>query len=253
MTDEQKKKMAEGRAKAALERKNAASIVPKDLPAGHDRDEARKMVADHLEERAETEAADLGIEAIDASKLKQKDNEIQRHIVRKGPQSGTIPVENPQRGYRYMRHSVIGAFEDNSARAAVRLSLENAKSWGYEFVKGDDPEDSRFDGNDCAAGTSMRGIADTLLMRISEENYQRMMQYDANRRFRQGQVEERLAVIGQQVGLPTHVSAGDFSKDPYMSQMFGKDKAAAEVYRSNFNEGDMRRGSIPGIPAPGAR
>src|ERR1017187_6601420 len=160
--------MRDGRVAAALARKNAEN--PADLPAGHERDEARRMVADQQAEQIEINAEALGIEAIDESKLHRKDNEIQQHIVRKGPQSGNIPVQNPQPGWRYMRHSPIGSFEDNSAKAAVRQSLNTAKQWGWIFVgsvEDSNPvEDGDFKGCDCAAGSDLRGVGDVLTMKI---------------------------------------------------------------------------------------
>jgi len=252
--------MAAGRARKAAERKAAALIKPADLPAGHTRDEAKRIVADANAEQIEENEAALGIEAVDQAKLDRKDNEIQRHIVRKGPMTGTIPVENAQPGFRYIRHAAVEAFHDYSARAAVRASIEKHQAWGFEVVSGSMPEDAQFKGNDMAAGSSARGIGDTILMRISEENWQKLQEYNADRLARQGAVEERLQTIGDRYGIRTEVGAGNFENKPLLKAAFGAGQSQPEIYRinrpavmkSNFTEGDLRRGSIPGIPAAGA-
>lgn len=249
MTEAQKKAMAEGRAKAAKERRDAKAMKPADMPVGHERDEAMRMVKDHLEERAANEFADMG--GIDQTKLNRKDNEIQRHVVRRGPDRGQIPIQNPQPGYQYMRHPVVDSFSDNSARAAVRASIERAKSWGWELVTGNMPEDKDFEGNDAAGPSTARGVGDTCLWRITQENYDAMMRYDREMQDRQGQVEERLATIARNAGV--NARGGDVSKDPYLQQVFGAAAAQPVTITSKFNEGDMRRGSIPGVPAPGMR
>ena len=248
MTDQQKKAMAAGRAAAAAKRRDAKNMKPADMEAGHSRDEAERMVKDHLEEQIDANADN--IEAIDATKLNRKDNEIQRHIVRRGPDRGQIPVQNRQPGYEYMRHPVVDAFSDNSARAAVRASIERAKSWGWELVTGNMPEDSDFAGNDCASPSTARGIGDTCLWRITKENFDAMIAYDREMQDRQGQVEERLATIARNAGV--NARGGDVSKDPYLQQVFGAAAAQPFTITSKFTEGDMRRGSIPGVPI-GAR
>src|ERR1035437_5100668 len=180
--------MRDGRVAAALARKKATNTA--EIPAGHERDETRRMVADQQAEQLEVNAEALGIEAIDPTKLARKDNEIQRHIVRKGPQQGNIPVQNPQPGWRYMRHSPIGAFEDNSAKAAVRQSLNTAKQCGWIFigsVEDSNPvEDEDFKGCDCAAGSNLRGVGDVLTMKIREEDAKAMDAYYRNIQERQG-------------------------------------------------------------------
>jgi len=255
LTDEQKKAMRDGRVAAALARKNAEK--PADLPAGHERDEARRMVADQQAEQIEINAEALGVEAIDESKLHRKDNEIQRHIVRKGPQQGNIPIQNPQPGWRYMRHSPIGAFEDNSAKAAVRQSLNTAKQWGWIFIgsaEDSNPvEDEDFKGCDCAAGSNLRGVGDVLTMKIREEDARAMDAYYRNIQDRQGYVEERLAMIGAAAGIP--VWAGDVSKNPELAKRFGPEFSKPVSITSQFRADDLRPAGkgIPGYPPPGTR
>jgi hypothetical protein len=246
LTDEHKKKLKDARAAARLLRENATK--PADLPPGHDRNEAKKLAADVNAEQLDEMAQNS--EAIDETKFRQKDNEIQRHIVRSGPQRGQIPVENPQPGFKYMRHPHISAFQTENARVAVRASLDEAKSWGWEFVDHDDPEDARYKGNDCAAGTNRRAVGDVMTMRITIENYKKMEAYYKEKQRRQGLVEERIAMIGSQAGIAAW--GGDVSQNPELARRFGASAAQPITITSQFNEGDMRRGSIPGLPM-GAR
>src|SRR5271166_2710835 len=131
--EERARRIADGKAAARLLRENATK--PADLPPGHDRKEAQKLAADIHAEQIDQMAENS--EAIDETKFHQKDNEIQRHIIRSGPQRGQIPVENPQPGFVYMRHPHISAFQTENARVAVRASLDEAKSWGFEYVDHD--------------------------------------------------------------------------------------------------------------------
>jgi hypothetical protein len=212
------------------------------------------MVGDEQAEKIDKMADSL--EGIDPSKFARKDNEIQRHIHRSGPQRGQIPVENPQPGFVYMRHPHIGAFQTENARVAVRASLEEAFRWGWEYVDHDDPEDRKFKGNDCAAGTNRRGIGDVMTLRITVENFRKMQEYHREQQRRKGQVEERIVLLGAGAGVPAW--GGDVSKDPNLAARFGAAAAQpiSRVYSrdggqtatAQFTEGDIRRGSIPGVP-----
>lgn len=232
-------------------------IRPADLPAGHARDEARRKVKDKLEQKIDENMAADGIEAIDKSKFEHIDNEIGRYASLRKPDGGTgMDIDSPKPGYRYARLTVADGY-GQSARANIRSMHEWAKKFGYEPVQGDDPEDTRFRGNDCASGTTLRGLGDTLLYRITEAKYQEMMAASRRKTERQGAVEQNSVIYAQdrlgRIGLPNtmHGAAGDFSQDPYMARRFGPGEGRPVTMRSTFTEGDIRRGSIPGIPAPG--
>ena len=69
---------------------------PMDIPAGHERDEAERRVADELQEEIEKRQARDGIEPIDASKLARRDNEILGQL----DAEGFIPIQNNEPGKR---------------------------------------------------------------------------------------------------------------------------------------------------------
>lgn len=258
MSPELKQKIAEGRAKAALARQQAENLIPKDLPPGHERDEARRIVADHLEERRETENEALGIESIDASKLnKPVDNEIARHVTLQGPQAGTIEIKNAQKGYRYALLPASDGF-GMAARANIRTMHTEARRVGWEPVSGDMPEATDLRGNDCCSGTTLRGVGDTVLYRISEYRAQQLEERDRERQARQGAVEERSVMFAQSRGIGTMHEMNDryaaqrFSPEQ-RSQLVFTSQGGRQTVTSQFTEGDIRRGSIPGMPAPGSR
>jgi len=188
---------------------------PADLPAGHKRREAQKQVQEELGQRIDQHAEQTGIEAVDPNKLKQRDNEIARHV----DYTGSIPVVGAQRGYRYARLTVSNGMS-GPASANVRTMHHTAKSIGYEIVEGEDPEDIRFKGNDAATGTTMRGVGDTILARIREEDYQRQMALNQAKERRKNAIEEQFVVFGHRtlerhgMANTAHGAAGDLSVSP---------------------------------------
>src|SRR5258708_7714853 len=98
LSEEHKAKMAAGRVRAAEARKLAAKSTV-NMPAGHERDEQRRVNADSLAERAESHDNQHELGAVDPAKLAKRDRETQARlemIERDG-------VENAQPGYRYAR------------------------------------------------------------------------------------------------------------------------------------------------------
>lgn len=215
------------------------------IPPGHKREEEQRRRKDNLEEQ---QAADTGTERIEKSKLEQRDNEIMRAL---DPISGSIPVMNAQPGFRYARITDAGTY-GNEARISIRLMHQEAKRWGWVPVSGDDPEDARFKGNDCAAGSSLRGVGDTILFRISEENYQRQQAYHERKILRQGAVEENAVTFNEKLkraGYPAmyHEAGGDFGNDPFLARRFSPDEGRPMPLKTtSFSEGDLRRGSMKG-------
>lgn len=257
MTDEHKRKMAEGRAKKALERKDAANLKPADLPAGADRQEAHARVRDHLEEQIEKRDAALEIEPIAREKLAKREYEMMKYATdRTGVQNA-----RPDREYLYFPLSQFR--KTTEAQLEVDRNHDVAMSKGWMTVSGDMKEDERYKGNAGAAGTTLRGKGDCILHWMPKDEYDRMVakgNEEHNRRF--GYQEQDVVRFAERAGIggQMHGVAGDFSQDPLMNRVAGAAgrvetfrRQPSAVMKSNFTEGDIRRGSIPGIPAPGTR
>ena len=242
-------KLKAGRVAAAerrkLEAKNTAN-----MPAGHQRDEQRRINKDVNEERIERHDEQMGTEPIDQSKLAKRDRETLFRV-----EDSKGGVQNPQPGYRYVRITLADAYRENGSKANIRSMHALAKEHGFEPVHGDMSEDEKYRGNDHTSGTSLRGLADTVLYRITEENYQLMQARMAEKQRRMGGVEEQVIRYAESRGVRTmHGAAGDFrSQDPLMASVAG-DAGTVERFRTqrpetlktNFTEGDIRRGSMKG-------
>jgi len=246
--------MAAGRARKALERKQAADA--RALPAGAQRDELRAINKDHLEQEMEARVNKQGIEGIDRSKLERKDNEIQRHIRRRDKSSG-IPVKGMEPGYRY-------AFLTNSmnhgsqAQANIRQQLSDAKSVGYVPVQGKDPAGAEYEGGDGVSGTTLRGVGDVFLHKIREEDYQATLAEDREKAQRQGIIEDRAVVYARErLGMNVMHNIAD-PTDNFVQQRernVGAGSLRSETITVGINpgvmvnsspatEGDFRRGSL---------
>jgi hypothetical protein len=224
---------------------------PMDLPAGHERDEAERKVADELQEEIETRQARDGIEPIDEAKLARRDNEILGQL----DSAGFIPIENREDGKNYVFLTVADGYPDN-AKANIRQMHADAKRFGFKPVQGDSPVAANLKGNDSAGPTSLRGVGDTVLFEQTEEARRAMEEADQRKLDNQMAVEENSVVYASErlsrAGLPNtmHGVAGDFGKDPLMGRMAGS-AGRTETFqynpnRTNFTEGDLRRGSMPG-------
>ena|SRR5579859_5454923 len=231
--------------------------TPADLPAGHERDEATRRVADHLEERIETENAKLGIEAVDQAKLDRRDNEILGRFEPDESGIGRIPIKGAQPGFRYAFLKMPSTCGSGDSKSATRQMIEQGRALGYEFVQGDDPEAKNLKGNDAAETGTLRGVGDTCLARISEDAWLRMDMRMRRKQERAGAIEDNSVVFAQERGLGRnfHAAGGDLSKDPVLARGFSAEQSGPVTMRAKatFTEGDVRRGSIPGMPIPGAR
>ena len=223
-----------------------------DLPAGHEREEARREAADTLQEEIETRQEQDGIEPLDKSKMLRRDNEI----LSKLDPLGTIPIENPEPGKRYVFLTAADGYPDN-AKANIRAMHAGAKRVGMTPVQGmDNPVAANLIGDGATSGTSLRGVGDTVLFEQREEDAQRMEDESRRKMDKQNAVEENSVIYASQVlgraGLPNtmHGAAGDFSRDPLMRHVAGA-AGQAETFtynpnQTNFTEGDLRRGSLRG-------
>lgn len=249
LSEDHKAKMKAGRVRAAEARKLAAKSTVA-MPAGHERDEQRRINKDANEQRIEERDEALGLEGIDESKLKHRDRETMARL----EQLDSEDVQNKQPGYRYARITCPEGYSYN-AKANIRQMKALAEANGYEPVQGEMIEDKRFKGNDHANGGTLRGLADTFLWRIREEDYQAMMRKGEEKARRQGGIEDQVVRYAESRGVRTmHGAAGDFrSQDPLMAQVAG-DAGRVETFRGSrpgqvrttITEGDIRRGSIKG-------
>jgi hypothetical protein len=224
------------------------------MAAGATRDEQRAINADSLAERAERHDEQHGLGAIDPSKLAQRDRETLFRV-----EDSKGGVQNPQPGFRYIRVTIHEGYRDNGSKANIRTMHALAKEYGFEPVHGEMKEDEKYRGNDHATGSSLRGLADTVLYRITEENYAKMQAKIAEKARRQGAVEEQTLVYAQRRGIGTmHAAAGDFASQDKLMAQIAQSAGQVETYlaqrpdtlKTNFTEGDIRRGSIKG---PGGR
>lgn len=255
LTPEHKAKMAAGRAEAARLRKLAKDATS--MPAGHARDEQIRMNTDSLEAQQEVRMEQLGVEAIDPAKLyAEPDNEAMRYAIeqRRKRFEGQSGVENPVPGWHYARMKLPGTCADDNAKSAVRDMMSRAKREGWIPVQENDPEDAKYKGNDCAAGTTMRGYMDTVLMKIRIEDKYLMDQAQAElERRKSGTFDSDTLMLAQRAGLggAYHAAQNDLTKDPFMARRVAHADAVPVTMTkmaTQFTEGDIRRGSIPGMP-----
>jgi hypothetical protein len=249
LSEDHKAKMKAGRVRAAEARKLAAKSTAA-MPAGHERDEQRRINKDANEQRIEERDDALGLEGIDQAKLKHRDREIQDYLEKVDNQD----VENAQPGFIYGRITCPEGY-GNNAKANIREMKRRAEAAGYVPVQGNMPEDERYKGNDHANGGTLRGLFDTFLWRITQEKYDELMAKNAEQARRQGGIEDQVVRYAESRGIRTmHGAAGDFrSQDPLMAQVAG-DAGRVETFRgqrpgqvqTKFSEGDIRRGSIKG-------
>lgn len=249
LSEDHKAKMKAGRVRAAEKRKLAAKSTV-GMPAGDERNEQRRINADSLAERAERHDEQHGTEAIDPAKLAKRDRETLYRV-----EDSKDGVQNPQPGYRYVRITLADAYRESGSKANIRAMHAQAKENGFEPVHGPMTEDEKYKGNDHASGSTLRGLADTVLYRITEENWRLLQAKNAEKARRQGGVEDQVVRYAEQRGIRTmHGASGDFaSQDPLMARIAG-DAGRVETFRAprpgqvqtKFSEGDVRRGSMRG-------
>lgn len=223
------------------------------MSAGHERDEELKRRADALAQGAEVEDAAAPSGSIDPSKFSHIDNEVAQGI---NLGTGRSNVSDLQPGYRYCWAPFADGY-GHDAQISIRnthSSLRNdeqGRPTGWHVVQGDMPEGvkSGHKGAFRCAGSTMRGWADCVFYRIKEEDYQRLMAKDRERVRGQGLVEERFVALGDSIfasrGYPNTASAN--LNDP----RFGPGAGRPVTVKTQFDEGDLRRGSIQGFE-PGA-
>jgi hypothetical protein len=223
-----------------------------DLPAGHERDEAKREVADELQEEIEKRQAQDGIEPIDASKLAQRDNEILGQL----DAEGFIPIQNQEPGKRYVFLTVADGYPEQ-AQSNIRRQHTRAEHFRFKPVQGaDNPVAQNLIGGGRASGTTLRGVGDTVLFEQRLEDEEQMIAYHQHQMDKDMAIEENSVVFAQKVlgsaQLPNtmHAARGDFGSDPLLRHVAGaaghSETFAYDPNRTNFTEGDLRRGSLKG-------
>ena len=121
------------------------------FPKGFKRNEENARRTDQLAQAAAADAENAGSISSDALK---PEREILNLL---DPHTGDWPITNRQPGRYY-----IGVHKDN-------ISINNARLRGFQPVQGEDQEAIEFKGADCAGGSSLRGLGDTLLYWCPQE------------------------------------------------------------------------------------
>jgi len=204
------------------------------IPKGFHRDEEAARRRDELAEAAESDAQNAGSIGADALK---PEREILRHL---DPIDGNWPISNKVPGRYY-----VGVHKDN-------VTIAQYRARGYQMVQGDDSEALEFKGLDAAAGSSLRGLGDVLLMWVPEELRQRWEEQNIKKGIAVGAIEldegpevswEDAANdprgLARQMGAMAHARR----RDPRMQQTVFRG-SMGQIER--LNEG-IRAGNIPGF------
>ena len=147
---------------------------PKDIPAGHKRDEVARRVKDDLEEEAEALQAHHETMVVDPSKF-GPDREILQILV---DNRGTISGALPDYEYCWVR------FKSNLGQAGLQVDqkltwmVKDPESGGqvpvWETVQGSMPECRE---RKMQSVEGYRVVGDTLLMRARKDRYEALMTY----------------------------------------------------------------------------
>ena len=240
MTEEQKKKMADGRRRAMEARAAAGPTlehVEQAIPAGHIRDEAVRALRDEAVEHNEELANATGAHAIDPAKLdvKNVDNEIAAHW---NPERGDIPFSHPQQGFQY----AWVTHEDphgTQARTSIRAMHSHMRRVGWHPVEGDMIEGKEFVGKDCAAATTHRGMADTELWRIRREDWQRVLDFNERKRQKDQSIEQNFRDRANASGI------GHALDDNMLARAYGQDRMRPVAFSAAFSTEQIRNGTGP--------
>jgi len=200
-------------------------------PAGDEQREELRRREDDLAQRAEAKAAELEIERIDPNKFKP-DNEALSLYDMAMQIDGALPDK---------RYCWCPA-ERETWKASVQLQIKKMEGW--EVVQGDMPEarDKEIMGRD---GSTTRWWVDTILMRTSVENYERLQREAAERQHRiQYGIDEGLRDMAEShrdSGIRLHQTIDDGDVRNFQAQ--GQAKRTLDTL--------TREGRMPGVSVPG--
>jgi hypothetical protein len=227
---------------------NEKKTVPADMPAGHSRDEAMKVVADELAEQGEKEFADVTSYSPDKLEV---DNEIAQHY---DFATDEFTVTDKVSGYVYLWNPAnMRAHMEVMSRAA-RL-LRDTSVRGFELVKG--PKETYPECLHLKEVDGTRKVGDCQLYRIKEHVWAALV------------ATGRMAAKAQEIGIssslleraaraPGYTAAHVVEGDPrqFLAQRaqrggMPREQFVAEMVKTEaINEmaRDMRSGNLHGMP-----
>lgn len=236
MTDEQKRKMADGRRKAALDRAAAAKTaeaIERELPAGDERNDTLRAHRDLAEESAGRLEEQTGAIALDPSKLdvKKVDNEI---ASKWNPEKGDIPFAHPQPGFLYSwvtRELSHG----EAARTSIRAMHAGMRRVGWHPVDSSMPEakDHELDPQ------GHRYCGDTELWRIRREEWAKVEESNRRKRTREEGIEREFAEMVERTGV------GHALGPETLARAYGQERMRPITYSAQFSQEQIRSGNGP--------
>jgi hypothetical protein len=201
-------------------------------PAGDARREVLHARDDALAEEAETRAATEDRGRIDPAKLRVE-NELAQHF-------NELEVSNQDPAYAY-----AWTFTGQHG-----LAIKTKLSQGWEVVQGDLREAEELKG---MGGDTTRKLGDTLLMRCRRDRYIKLQRRDADLRDRQQDgIAGRLTELGDKYrdkGVIVHAGEG---VNPDLMRTMATRAQSRQSAGQRFGQ-MLRRGTVPGAPAPGRR
>ena len=210
-------------------------------PPGDARREELSKRTDNLQEAAETLANEQEVYAMDPeSPALTPDRELAKLFDSRT--MSMLTVSNPQPGWRYSWANAVN-------QSGLQVMMKKYEGW--QVVSGPDVECTEHKGPD---GT--RRVADVLLLKIPEAQYQRLAERDAIRRDRQQRgVAAELEALGHKYrdkGLKVHTPNTEISKHGFVKSEQTYDPRRAMIEKEARTQlGHMVKEEIPGVPIPG--
>ena len=206
-----------------------------DLPApGYKRADELARRTDELEERIETEAPE--VYPIDPKAFKE-DREILHELDR-----DMLEVSNPDPEFMY-----CWVYFGQNAQAVWAK-----KSHGWRVV-GVGAEAAR--DKECAEHKEVDGsrkIGDVLLMKTPRANYEKITAAQERRRAAQELgVSSNVLALADKYGLKVHEDISTVQLGPQTLMEVAQKRAGAEKVAMRHLDRKLRKGEIPGVPAPG--
>ena len=210
-------------------------------PPGDERREELSRRTDNLQEAGEKLANEQELYNVDPNApAMQPDRELMDLF---DPRSmSMLTVSNQQPGWRYSWANAVN-------QAGLQVMMKKYEGW--QVVTGPDKECIE---HKTADGT--RRIADVLLLKIPEKQYQRIAERDRIRRERQQKgVAAELEALGHKYrdkGITVHTPNTDTSPHGFMKSEQSFDPRRAMVEKEAGRQlGEMSKTQIPGVPLPG--
>lgn len=211
-------------------------LTPKDLPAGHQRDEAMRKVADDLAQKADESV----LQGANPAAL-APDEEIQYQL-----QHDYSDTFTPQKGWAY-RWVYCGAQGRDTIHGLMQHRLD-----GWKTVKSGDPEAEGWE--ECLNALGMFCVGDTVLMKIPEARKKALEAREealAKRQQAETLAEARYYAEEAERKLGRHVDMFETSKASMEGTLEHLEQAAPRFLghlkaKSDF-ESMVRTGTVPGV------